>query len=178
MTESDLIAGCIREERRCQEELFARYGRKMMTVCLRYARHSMEAEDILQDAFIKIFDNIGRFEGKGSFEGWIRRVVVNTALKNISRLSFKMENTGLESTEEGTADPSVFSTLSAQELLNLVAQLPEGYRIVFNLYCIEGFSHREIAETLHIEESTSRSQLTKARHILQQQVLKLQKILI
>ncbi|NJN34574.1 MAG: RNA polymerase sigma factor [Saprospiraceae bacterium] len=178
MTESELIKGCICEDRRCQRELFARYAGKMMTVCLRYARHSMEAEDLLQDSFIKIFDNIRRFEGKGSFEGWIRRIVINTALKNVSRLSFQRENMGLDHVEEGSSDPSVLAELSAEEMLKIIARLPDGYRVVFNLYCIEGFSHREIADLLQIEESTSRSQLTKARHILQQQVLNLQKIVI
>ena len=178
MTEFELIQGCIREDRRTQRELFNRYAGKMMTVCLRYARHRMEAEDLLQDSFIKVFDHIKSFEGKGSFEGWIRRIVVNTALKNISRHSFQKEGIGLENIQESSEDPSVFSHLSEQELLSLISSLPNGYRICFNLYVIEGFSHREIGEMLHIEESTSRSQLVKARNMLQNMVLKSQKITI
>jgi len=89
LTEKELIKGCIRENRTCQRKLFERYAGKMLTVCRRYTRHQMEAEDILQDAFIKVFDNISKFQGKGSFEGWIRRIVVNTALKNYQRSSFQ-----------------------------------------------------------------------------------------
>lgn len=178
MTEFELIQGCIREDRRTQRELFNRYAGKMMTVCLRYARHRMEAEDLLQDSFIKVFDHIKSFEGKGSFEGWIRRIVVNTALKNVSRHSFQKESIGLEGIQESSEDPSVFSHLSEMELLGLISSLPNGYRICFNLYVIEGFSHREIGEMLHIEESTSRSQLVKARNMLQNMVLKSQKITI
>ena len=176
MTEIELIEGCIREDRRCQREVFTRYGGKMMSVCLRYARHRMEAEDLLQDAFIKVFDNLHRFENKGSFEGWIRRIVVNTALKNVSKHSFQKENIGTEGVLETGADPSVFSQMSENELLNLIAKLPDGYRIIFNLFCIEGYSHKEISESLGIEESTSRSQLVKARNRLQLQVLEAEKI--
>ena len=177
MTEFELIQGCLREDRHAQRELFNRYAGKMMTVCLRYARHRMEAEDLLQDAFIKIYNSIKSFESKGSFEGWIRRIVVNTALKNVSRHSFQKEGIGLEGVLESSEVPSVFSQLSEQELLGLITKLPDGYRVCFNLYVIEGFSHREIGETLGIEESTSRSQLVKARNMLQNLVLKSQKIL-
>lgn len=176
MTEYELIQGCIREDRHAQRELFNRYAGKMMTVCLRYARHRMEAEDLLQDAFIKIFDHIKNFEGKGSFEGWIRRIVVNTALKNVSKHSFQKEGIGLEGVLESSEDPSVYSHLSELELLDLISSLPNGYRICFNLYVIEGFSHKEIGEMLKIEESTSRSQLVKARNMLQNMVLKSQKV--
>jgi RNA polymerase sigma factor (sigma-70 family) len=176
VTENDIIIGCINEDRQCQRDLFNRYAGKMMTVCLRYARHRMEAEDILQDAFIKVFDNVKRFENKGSFEGWIRRIVVNTALKNASRHSFQKEVMGTENIVENSEDPSVLSKLSEEEILRLIQQLPDGYRMVFNLYCIEGYSHKEIGETLGIEESTSRSQLVKARNMLQNKVKDAQKI--
>ena len=178
MTENEIIQGCLREDRRCQREVFNRYAGKMMTVCLRYTRHRMEAEDILQDAFIKVFDNIHRFECKGSFEGWIRRIVVNTALKNASRHSFQKESIGTENMIESSIDPSVFSKMSEDELMRLIGQLPDGYRTVFNLYVIEDYSHKEIAEVLGIEESTSRSQLVKARNMLQNRVLDSQKITI
>jgi RNA polymerase sigma factor (sigma-70 family) len=176
VTENDIILGCINEDRQCQRELFNRYAGKMMTVCLRYARHRMEAEDILQDAFIKVFDNVKRFESKGSFEGWIRRIVVNTALKNASRHGFQKEIMGTDNVVETSEDPTILSKLSEEEILGLIQQLPDGYRMVFNLYCIEGFSHKEIGETLGIEESTSRSQLVKARNMLQTKVKDAQKI--
>jgi RNA polymerase sigma factor (sigma-70 family) len=178
VTEKELIEGCTKEDRHCQREVFNRFAGKMMTVSLRYSRHRMEAEDLLQDAFIKVFDNIHRFEGKGSFEGWIRRILINTALKNVSKHSFQKEGIGMEGVLETSVDPTVFSHLSEEELLKIIAKLPDGYRMVFNLYCIEGYSHKEIGEALGIEESTSRSQLTKARAMLQNQVLKAQNITI
>jgi len=138
----------------------------------------MEAEDILQDAFIKVFDNIGRFEFKGSFEGWIRRIVINTALKNYSKKSFKQEQIGLENQPELPLDPEIYSNLEEEELLRLINRLPDGYRLVFNLYAVEGYSHKEIAELLGIQESTSRSQLVKARKMLQGMIIDLQKIAV
>lgn len=150
----------------------------MLAVCRRYARHELEAEDLLQDAFIKVYKNLDRFQHKGSFEGWIRRIVVNTAIKNYQKKSFKNELMGSEYFPDTPIDPSVMSRLSADELLALVEGLPEGYRMVFNLYAIEGYSHKEISEMLHIQESTSRSQLVKARKMLQQQVIKLHRIAV
>ncbi len=176
LTDKALIEGCVKENKLCQKELFLRYAGKMLTVCRRYARHQLEAEDILQDAFIKVFDKIDQFKFNGSFEGWIRRIVVNTALKNHQKSSFQKEQIGLEDYEENSLEPSVYAQLHEEELLNLIASLPDGYRIVFNLYVMEGFSHKEIAETLKIQEATSRSQLLKARKMLQSKVVNMQKI--
>lgn len=173
-----MILGCIREDRDCQLEVFQRYSGKMLSVCLRYARHQMEAEDILQDAFIKVFDNLEKFQHKGSFEGWIRRIVVNTALKNFQKSSVKNERIGLEDYEDQALEPEVISNMGEKEILKLISQLPDGYRHVFNLYVIEGYSHKEIGELLSIGESTSRSQLVKARKILKNQILKLQMIFL
>jgi RNA polymerase sigma-70 factor (ECF subfamily) len=178
VTEKELVKGCMREDRRCQQELFLRYSGKMLAVCLRYTRHRMEAEDILQDAFIKVFDNISKFEFKGSFEGWIRRIVINTALKNYSKKSFKQEQIGLENQPELPLEPEIYNTLQEEELLRLINQLPDGYRVVFNLYAVEGYSHKEIADLLGIQESTSRSQLVKARKMLQGMIVDLQKIAV
>jgi len=178
VSELDLVKGCLRENQHCQAEVFRRYAGKMLTVCLRYARHRMEAEDLLQDAFIKIFDNIGQFESKGSLEGWIRRIVVNTALKKYQQKSFKDESIGIAEGYDLSLEPSIYSDLHEEELLNLIARLPDGYRVVFNLYAIEGYSHHEIAEMLDIEESTSRTQLLKARKMLQQRIMDLQKIAV
>ena len=178
VTEKQLIKGCIREDRYCQQQLFKQYAGKMFSVCLRYTRHEMEAEDVLQDAFIKVFDNIGKFEFKGSFEGWIRRIVVNTALKNYSKKSFKQEQIGLENHPELPMEPDIYKHLEEEALLGIIAKLPEGYRLVFNLYAIEGYSHKEIADMLGIQESTSRSQLVKARKMLQSMIIDLQKIAV
>jgi RNA polymerase sigma-70 factor (ECF subfamily) len=176
----ELIRGCLREDRKYQEAFFHRYAGKLMAVSMRYARHRMEAEDILQDAFIRIFDHIGQFQGKGSLEGWMRRIVVNTALKNIDRKSFSNEIIGMDNTPEDISGalPTVFSQLHEEELLHLIQQLPDGYRIVFNMYAIEGYSHAEISELLGIQESTSRSQLVKARKMLQTQILEIQKVAV
>jgi RNA polymerase sigma-70 factor (ECF subfamily) len=169
-SEKDLINGCIKESKSFQKELYRRYAGKMLVVCMRYARHRMEAEDILQEAFIKIFDNISRFQFKGSFEGWIRRIIVNTAIKNYRRMSFKRELIGNEDHDTEFTQPDAVENMSEEELLNLIETLPDGYRIVFNLYAIEGFSHKEISEMLNIQEGTSRSQLVKARKMLQQKI--------
>ncbi len=178
MTEKEIIQGCIQERRECQQEIFRRYAGKMLAVCMRYARHQMEAEDVLQDAFIKVFDHIQQFQFKGSFEGWIRRIVVNTALKNFDRKSFSYEQIGLEPHHDQRVEPTVYDHLLEEELLALIAKLPEGYRLVFNLYAIEGYSHAEIGEMLGIQESTSRSQLVKARKMLQIMVTDLLKIAV
>lgn len=178
MTEFDLVKGCLRENQQCQAEVFRRYAGKMLTVCLRYARHRMEAEDMLQDAFIRVFDNMGQFELKGSLEGWIRRIVVNTALKKYQQKSFRDEAIGIAEGYDMSLEPTIYADLHEEELLNVIAQLPDGYRIVFNLYAIEGYSHHEIADLLEIEESTSRSQLLKARRLLQQRIVDLQKIAV
>jgi len=178
LTERDLIMGCIREDRKCQVELFRRYSGKMLSVCRRYARHRLEAEDILQDAFVKVFNNMEKFQFKGSFEGWVRRIVINTALKNYQKSSFQKEQIGLDGYDDRSIEPEAVAQLARDEILELVNKLPTGYRVVFNLYVIEGYSHKEIAEMLNIGESTSRSQLVKARKMLKEQILKFQAILL
>ena len=178
MTDNELIQGCIRQNREYQKALYARFAGKMLTVCRRYARHEMEAEDLLQDALLKVYENIEKFKSKGSFEGWIRRITVNTALKNYQKHSFQKERIGLADYEGDIVQPEAIANLSAEELLKLIAELPDGYRVVFNLYAIEGYSHKEIAEVLNIGESTSRSQLVKARKLLQTRIKDMQKIIL
>ena len=167
MTEKQLIDGCLREEAAFQQALFRRYAATMLGVCRRYARHDMEAEDLLQDAFIRVFNKMHTYRGHGSLEGWIRRLVVNVAIRNYRKLSFQREAIGLPDYERAGADPTVLDRLSAEEIHAEIARLPEGYRLVFNLAVVEGYSHREIAELLNCTESTSRSQLRKARLALQ-----------
>ncbi|HFB99987.1 MAG TPA: sigma-70 family RNA polymerase sigma factor [Phaeodactylibacter sp.] len=178
MDQKELIAGCIRGDRDCQMELFTQYSGKLLAVCARYTRHRMEAEDMVQDAFIKIFKNLEKFEGKGSFEGWMRRIAINTALKNYNKNSFKKEKIGLHDYQDNAIDPEVVAALHTEELMKVVSGLPDGYRVVFNLYVVEGFSHREIAERLEIKESTSRSQLVKARKMLQSRITQIMRILV
>ena len=176
VTELELIQGCLQEDSRCQQELFRCYAGKMMAVCLRYARHRLEAEDILQDAFLKVFKHLDKFEFKGSFEGWIRRIVVNTALKHFNKKAFVNEQFGAELYPDIPVEPDAYDHLREEELMEMVASLPDGYRVVFNLYALEGYNHKEIAELLGIQESTSRSQLVKARKMLQVKLSATQKI--
>lgn len=173
MTEERIIQGCINEEKSAQRHLYETYSPKMYYVCLRYARHSSEAQDMLQDGFIKVFDNISSFKSNGSFEGWIRRIVVNTALNYCRKSSFKQEKLGIEDYQDKVVDSKAVSNLGEQELLALIQTLPEGYRMVFNLNVIEGYSHKEIGEMLNITESTSRSQLAKSRKWMQNELEKL-----
>ena len=150
----------------------------MYAVCLRYARSREDAADILQEGFIKVFSKLEQFQFNGSFEGWIRKVMVNTALRAYQKQRFEFEQSGYERLPELPVDPDAMAMLSEAELLNLVRQLPDGYRAVFNLVAIEGYSHAEAATMLGIQESTSRSQLTKARRHLEVEVVKLDRILI
>ncbi|MBS1511122.1 MAG: sigma-70 family RNA polymerase sigma factor [Bacteroidetes bacterium] len=180
MTEEELIRGCIREEAPCQRELFNRYASRMLGVCHRYARNAADAEDILQDAFIKVFDKIHQFKFEGSFEGWVRRIMVNTALKKYSLRRYDKEVVGYEvkDKDEEVMEASAYAHITQKEILELVNNLPDGYRLIFNLFVIEGFQHEEIAEMLHIQPGTSRSQLVKARTMLQKQILQLHKVAV
>lgn len=178
MNQEEVIAGCIRQDHTCQKYLFDQVSGKMMTVCLRYARNRADAEDILQEAFILLFKNIGKFQGTGSFEGWMRRIFVNTALKKYQRKRFEKERPGIDHIPEPELDASAISNLSEQEIIKLIQELPEGYRVVFNMFAIEGYSHKEIADTLKINEATSRTQLLKARKQLQRKLHKLESFIV
>lgn len=155
-------------------ELYNKYSPVLFGICLRYAKERTEAEDILQESFIKIYKNIGSFKNEGSLEGWLKRIVVNMSI-NYYRKKIK-ENTVSTDDEikyEKAVSENVFSELTNKELLNLIQLLPEGYRMVFNMYAIEGFKHNEIAEMLGFTESTSKTQLMKAKKMLQRYVFKL-----
>ncbi len=180
MTEDQLIKACIREDAASQKEIYARFSGRMLGVCHRYARNGADAEDILQDAFIKVFDKIHQFKFEGSFEGWIRKIVINTALKKYSVRRYEKEVVGYEikDRDESGMEPSAYSHLTQKEIMDLINNLPDGYRVIFNLYVIEGYQHDEIAEMLGIQPGTSRSQLVKARNMLQKQILELQKIAV
>ena len=174
MTEAELVRGCIEEKRSFQEALFNRYAPKMLSVCRRYARHELEAEDLLQDAFVRIFDKLGTFRGDGSLEGWIRRIVVHISIRNYRKSSFKNEQFGYDHLPEEPIEEEALSRLNAEELLKMISELPDGYRMVFNMFAIEGYSHAEIAEMIGCGESTSRSQLAKARKMLQLMVVEME----
>lgn len=172
ITESDLISGCIDGDRRMQEELYRRFSPRMYAVCLRYAGSSEEAEDILQEGFIKIFKKLSSFRGEGSFEGWIRRVFVNTAIEHFRRKRYLQPVTEKEENTIEGKYISVLDTLAEKDILDLVRQLSPGYRTVFNMYVVEGYTHKEIGDILGISEGTSKSQLSRAKVILQDMVKK------
>ena len=170
LTERELVEGCLREDRRSQEALYTRYARRMYAVCLRYARHELEAQDMMQEGFVRVFDKLGGFRQDGSLEGWVRRIMVHTAINQYRRKSFQQERFGLEKLPEDPVAATALADLGERELLALVAGLPDGYRTVFNLFAIEGYDHAEIASMLGCGESTSRSQLAKARRMLQSMI--------
>ena len=177
-TEQEIIKGCIKKDASCQRMLFETYSGRFMSICLRYACDQPEAEDILQDAFINIFSYIHQFKGEGSFEGWMRRIVVNTALRVIQKKKIRFTEIQEYQQPGFQVETSSYTSLHADELIKLINALPDGYRIVFNLNVIEGYSHEEIAQMLQIAASTSRSQLLKARRLLQEQIKSLEKIAV
>ncbi len=156
--------------RRMQEELYRRFSPRMYAVCLRYASNGEEAQDILQEGFIKVFKKMDSFRGDGSFEGWMRRIFVNTAIEHFRRRRYLMPVTEKEeNTIEGKYS-SALDDLGVKDIMALVQELSPGYRTVFNMYVVEGYTHKEIADMLGISEGTSKSQLSRAKVILQDMV--------
>ncbi len=167
MTEKDLIKKCASGDILAQKAFYEKFAGKMMGVCLRYAKDVEEAEDVMQDAFIKIFNKIPVYEEKGSLEGWVRRIVVNTALDSYRKNKKHQQDVNADTVDYLLETKNhIIAELSAQDLLVIINNLPEGYRIVFNLFAIEGYSHKEIAERLGITESTSKSQYSRAKKLL------------
>ena len=171
MDELQLIEGCRKGDRRAQKALYETFSRKMMSVCLRYVSDWETARDLLQEGFVKVFTHIDSYTGNGSFEGWIRKIFVNSALEYLRHADVLRESTDLDQTAEmAQTDSSPLSDISAAELMQLVQSLPAGFRAIFNRVAIEGYSHKESSERLHITESTSRSQYTRAKQLLQRKV--------
>jgi RNA polymerase sigma factor (sigma-70 family) len=168
----DIISGCLDGNRRDQELLYRRHASKLFAVSLQYSGNDEEARDILQEGFIKIFENLQHYKHEGSFEGWMRRIVVNTALEKYRSRHNLYRVDDIDSIVEPEADPETedYSGLEAVDLLFIIRELPPKYRMVFNLYAIEGYSHKEIASMLNISEGTSKSNLSRARTILQRRV--------
>jgi len=170
-TDNELIEGCLANDPKAQEFLYKRFSRRMYGVCLRYARNTLEADDILQEGFIKVFTFLKDFRQDGSIEGWIRRLFVNTAINYYHSRENEWKETSIDKAVFYSSETEdALSRMSADDLLNLIRQLPEGYRMVFNLYVIEGYNHQEIAEMLNISENTSKSQLSRARGVLQEKL--------
>ena len=173
MTEEAILQGCLKNEAAAQRELYNRYSPKMLAVCYRFAHNREDAEDMLQEGFIKVFSQIHTFLNKGAFEGWIRRIIVHTCINNLKKNKRFNESLdivhahGIQVREE-----SVPSIVQAKQIVECIRLLPIGYRTVLNLYAIEGYSHKEIADMLDIEESTSRSQYTRAKQMLEDILIK------
>ncbi|MBT3648297.1 MAG: RNA polymerase sigma factor [Flavobacteriales bacterium] len=167
MTDDELIDKCLEGDQRAQKALFDRFSGKMMAVCYRYAGDNESAEDILQDGFVKVFKHLGAFKREGSFEGWIRRTMVNTSLDFLRKANKMKLDTDISEAEylAGDDEKSV-SKLRVEEMMKLIEEMPPGYRTVFNMFAIEGYSHQEIAEQLGVTESTSKTQFRKARTYL------------
>ncbi len=172
--EYKLIKACVKGNRLAQKQLYDRFAPKMFSVCLRYAGDYQQAEDLLQEGFIKVFGNLSKYRGDGSFEGWVRRIFVNTAIEQYRKSTHMVPVTELTSVRSLHVNNIALTHLAVEDLLKNIRALSPGYRTVFNLYAIEGYSHREIAEKLGISEGTSKSQLARARYILQKMVLKQQ----
>ncbi|MCW3112363.1 MAG: sigma-70 family polymerase sigma factor [Segetibacter sp.] len=173
MTEEYIIAGCLHNEPSAQRELYNRFSPKMLSVCYRFAQSREDAEDMLQEGFIKVFTQIHTFQNKGAFEGWIRRIIVHTCINFLKK--YKKFNDSVDIEQAVSAhvkEETIPSIMQAKQVTECIRHLPIGYRTVLNLYAIEGYSHREISVMLDIEESTSRSQYTRAKSMLENILIK------
>lgn len=176
-SEEDLINRCLKNEAKAQEQFYQRFAPKMYGVCMRFAKSQMEADDILQEGFIKVFINLKSYRNEGSLEGWIRRTIVNTAINLFKKNAKHQNNIDIDKTDAAhqlNYNARAIDNLNMEELLKLISKLPSGYRMVFNLNVIEGYTHKEIGELLQISENTSKSQLSRARQTLQKQIAELQ----
>jgi RNA polymerase sigma factor (sigma-70 family) len=169
-SDSDIIRGCISGDIRMQEALYRKYSARMYAVCLRYAGSADDAKDVLQEGFVKVYRNLERFRAEGSFEGWMRRIFVRTAIEQIRARKLATDTLieGHDTVDENSWN--AFDGMALEDLLRMIRSLPDGYRTVFNLYAVEGYSHREIGEMLGISEGTSKSQLARARKVLQDMI--------
>jgi len=177
--DQQIIEGCLAGKRKSFSLLYKKYASVMLGVCMRYCKNRGDAEDVMQDGFLKVFSQVHKFRNEGSFEGWIKRIMINAAIDNYQsnlRLSFVQESGSLHDTENfadsGPDDDDLPEALnlSKERLMAMIQELPDGYRMVFNLYAIEGFGHRDIAAMLGITESTSKTQLLKARKVLRKKI--------
>ncbi len=175
LIDDSIIEGCVAGKRSAQSALYRKFASVMLAVCLRYAQNRDEAEDILQEAFLKIFQNIGTYRKEGSFEGWMKRIMINHALnyyRKNRKLPFHEDIETINETEivDNDEQPATHAPVSAEKLVALIQLLPPGYRMVFNMYVFEEYSHKEISEALNISENTSKTQLLKARRMLRKKL--------
>ena len=173
MTEEVILEGCLRNIPVAQRELYNTYSPKMLAVCFRYAHSREDAEDMLQEGFIKVFTQLHTFENRGSFEGWIRRIIVHTCINILKKNKKFNESVDLiHAATVSIREETVPAVVQVKQIVDCIRSLPIGYRTVLNLFAIEGYSHREIAQLLDIEESTSRSQFTRAKGMLEELLIK------
>lgn len=174
ITEEKLIDGCRRQKGSVQKALFDKYSGRMLGICCRYVKDKLEAEGVMVTAFVKIFERIDQFSGEGNFEGWMKRIMVNESLMYIRKNKNMALHIDITEVYESPDFEKLEDHLEANDLLQLISELPVGYRTVFNLYAIEGYSHKEIGEQLNINENTSKSQLSRARNLLQKRLHELE----
>ena len=176
MDDQELVEGCLKGKLSHQELLYKKFSGKMMGVCLRYFKDRQEAEDALQESFIRVFDHMKYFRFEAPLEAWVRRITVNTAISLFNRNKKFQGSNDLDDVENEVVSryESALSKLEARDLINLIDKLPPGYRMVFNLFAIEGYQHKEIASMLEISENTSKTQYQKARRYLQRELAKIQ----
>jgi len=171
MDDFALVKKCIDGDQRAQRVLFERFAPKMLGVCMRYSKNSEQAEDVLQDGFVKVFTKLSYYKGDGSLEGWIRRIIVNTALDQIRKNAKFQDNVALDDVDyKLELKGNVLESLAAEDLLELINEMPTGYKVVFNMFAIEGYSHKEIAVKLEVSENTSKSQYSRARAYLKKKL--------
>lgn len=170
-SEEQIIAGCVKNETKFQQMLYNMLSSKMFAVCLRYANEYNAAQDLLQEGFVKVFRNIEKFRGEGSFEGWVRRIFVNTAIEHYRKQVNMYALHDSETRSFEYYEDNAIETLKHEDILKMIQKLSDGYRTVFNLYVIEGYSHKEIGEMMSISEGTSKSQLARARYLLQKMIM-------
>lgn len=173
-TDEELIDGCAREDRHMQYLLYQKYSSQMYLVCLRYCKMQQEAEDVLQEGFIKVFNHIKSFRKESSLFYWIKRVIINTALNHQRNKLYMYPMVDVGELRRFSDAPDTLAGLQLEDLLGLIQDLPSGCRTIFNLYAIEGFKHHEIAEMLKITEGTSKSQYARAKQLLQEKLEKLE----
>jgi RNA polymerase sigma factor (sigma-70 family) len=178
MTERELIERCINKDRQAQKYLFEKYSTLFLGICIRYVKNRDEAEDVLQEGFIKIFRNIKEYKAFGSFEGWMKKIIINTSITHINRNLKHQYHSDIDDIKEISVEEEYFEEcdFTGEELLNVIQSLSDGYKTVFNLYAIEGYKHKEIAEMLNIDVNTSKSQYSRAKKIIQNKLEELKEI--
>jgi RNA polymerase sigma factor (sigma-70 family) len=173
-----LLRGCLRHEPAAQEAFYRYFAPCLLHICVRYARSRTQAEDLVQEAFIRVFERLGQYRNEGSLEGWVRRVAVNTCLDHYRAEARRWQEFDLDAAADLSSDDAdALSRLAAQDLVALIARLPDHYRLVINLYCVEGYTHKEIGDQLGLDEHTSSSQLSRARRLLAELVRRSERIL-